>query len=224
MPMKIMAINGSPRKSQSRTGQILEEILAGARAEGALTEYIDITALNVGCCIGCGRCHHLGQCALKDDFNELFDKMLASDGLVLGSPVYIYQVTAQLKALIDRLSHAIHCQRLCGKYGAVAATAGGSGQDETADFMESLLNRVGAQSVGRIACILEDGLIPAEADALQKARDLGSSLVQAFREKRQYPDQIARMEGIRGYFRSIVTKRKDLWDWEYRDWQEKGWL
>jgi multimeric flavodoxin WrbA len=222
--MKIMAINGSPRKNQSRTAQILKEILSGAQSAGAETEYIDITSLNVGCCIGCDRCHHLGKCAMKDDFNELFEKMIASDGLVLGSPVYIYQVTAQLKAFIDRLGHAIHCQRLLGKYGAVVATAGGSGQDETADYMETLLNRVGAQSVGRIACTLEDGLIPAESEAMKKARDLGLSLAQAIREKRAFPEQLSKMEGIRQYFRSIIIKRKEAWDWEYRYWQEKGWL
>jgi multimeric flavodoxin WrbA len=100
--MKIIALNGSPRKGLSRTGQIVGEILAGAQSAGAQTEYIDITTLAIGGCIGCDRCHHVGVCVQRDDFNGLFDKMCASDGIVLGSPVYIYQVTAQLKAFIDR--------------------------------------------------------------------------------------------------------------------------
>jgi len=222
--MKIMAVCGSPRKSQSRTAQIVKEILAGAQSAGALTEYIDITTVNVGACIGCDRCHNQDHCALKDDFNDLFGKMLAADGLVLGSPVYIYQVTAQLKAFIDRLGHAIHCQRLLGKYGAVAATAGGSGQAETADFMETLLNRTGAQCVGRIACTLEDGLIPSASDVLEQARNLGLSLVRAIEEKEAFPAQLKKIELMRSYFREIMIKRKDRWDFEYRYWQQKGWL
>ncbi|HVN70967.1 MAG TPA: flavodoxin family protein [Desulfomonilia bacterium] len=222
--MKIMAINGSPRRGQSRTGQILREVLSGARNEGAKTEYLEITGLDIQCCIGCDRCHHLGACAQKDDFNDLFAKMLSSDGIVLGSPVYIFQVTAQLKAFIDRLGHAIHCQRLLGKYGAVVATAGGTGQVETADYQESLLNRMGVQCVGRVACALDDGLIPEGADVMEQALELGRTLAAAIEEKREFPAQIETLSRLRNYFCMIMEKRKDRWDWEYRYWQEKGWL
>ncbi|MGO9147496.1 MAG: flavodoxin family protein [Desulfomonilia bacterium] len=222
--MKIMAINGSPRKSQSRTGQILREVLSGAEGAGSDIEYIDITTLNIDCCIGCDKCHHLGRCARNDDFNDLFEKMLASDGLILGSPVYIFQVTAQLKAFIDRLGHAIHCQRLLGKYGAVVATAGGSGQVETADYMESLLNRMGVQCVGRVACTLDDGLVPAESDVMRRSRELGQTLVSAISEKKDFPEQLHTLSQLRQYFCNIMIKRKERWDWEYKYWQGKGWL
>jgi multimeric flavodoxin WrbA len=222
--MKIMAINGSPRKSQSRTGQILKEILLGSQGAGAKTEYIDITTLNISSCIGCDLCHHMGRCAQKDDFNDLFERMLECDGIILGSPVYIFQVTAQLKAFIDRLGHAIHCQRLLGKYGAVVATAGGIGQVETADYMETLLNRMGVQCVGRVACTLDDGVIPGGSDIIRQARDLGRSLVVAIKEKKDFPDQIHILNQMRTYFCNIMLKRKERWDWEYTYWQEKGWL
>ena len=222
--MKIIAICGSPRKSQSRTGQILGEVLSGAQGAGFEVEYIDITTLNINCCLACDRCHHLGRCAQKDNFNDLFEKMLESSGIVLGSPVYIFQVTAQLKAFIDRLGHAIHCQRLLGKYGAVVTTAGGSGQDETADYMESLLNRMGVQCVGRIACTLDDGPVPTGSDVMKRAGDLGRSLARAIEEKKEFPEQLQRLSHLRQYFCNIMIKRKERWDWEYRYWQEKGWL
>jgi multimeric flavodoxin WrbA len=224
IPMKIIAINGSPRKSQSRTAQVVKQILAGAESSGALTEFIDITAMDIRPCTGCDRCHHLGECALKDDFNGLFQRILESDGLVLGSPVYIYQVTAQLKAFIDRLGEAIHCQLLLGKYGAVAATAGGSGHEETAQFLESLLVRLGAQHTGRIACTLDDGIIPSDAPVMTQAWELGIDLVNAVKNKREYPEQLHMQEGIRQYFKAIITKRKERWDWEYSYWCSKGWL
>lgn len=222
--MKVLAICGSPRKNLSRTGQLLKEVLAGAQSAGADTEYIDLTELKMNYCLGCDRCHHLGQCVQKDDFNLLFEKMLAADGLVLGSPVYIYHVTAQFKTWADRLGNAIHCQRLLGKYGAVVSTAGGSGQDETAAYLEWLLVRLGAQSVGRVACTLDDGPIPEGAEPLRQARTLGVTLVQAIKEKREFPEQLQEQERIRNYFRQVLIKRKEKWDWEYRYWQEKGWL
>ncbi|HHW43472.1 iron-sulfur protein [Desulfofundulus thermobenzoicus] len=222
--MKIVALCGSPRKNNSRTGQLLKEVLAGAQSVGADTEYIDLTGLKLNYCLGCDRCHHLGECVQKDDFNSLFDKILSVDGLVLGSPVYIYHVTAQFKTWADRLGNAIHCQRLLGKYGAVVSTAGGSGQDETADYLELLLKRLGAQSVGRVACVLDDGPIPADAEPLGQARALGVTLARAIEEKKEFPEQLREQEGLRKYFRNVIIKRRDRWDWEYRYWLEKGWL
>ncbi|WP_051617761.1 flavodoxin family protein [Desulfofundulus thermocisternus] len=170
------------------------------------------------------RCHHPGECAPKDDFNPLFEKLLAADGLVPGSPVYIYHVTAQFKTRADRPGNAIHCQRLPGKYGAVVSTAGGSGHEETADYLEMLLRRPGAQSAGRIACTLDDGPVPGDAELLKQANALGVTLVRAIKEKQEFPDQIQQQEKLREYFRDVIIKRKDRWDREYRYWQGKGWL
>jgi multimeric flavodoxin WrbA len=222
--MLITAINGSPRKGQSRTAQIARQILAGAGSLGAQTGYVDITALDIHPCTGCDRCHLVGECGVKDDFGGLLSRIMASDGLVLSSPVYIYQVTAQLKAFIDRLGGAIHCQLLLGKYGAVAATAGGSGQEETAQFLEMLLVRLGAQCTGRVATTLEDGLIPDSAPVMEQAFEKGRDLAQAILEKRQHPDQLRMQEGIRQYFRAIIDKRRERWAWEYDYWRAKGWL
>ena len=84
--------------------------------------------------------------------------MMAADGLVLGSPVYISHVTGLLKNWIDHLANTIHCQRLLGKYGAVVSTTGGSGLKETADYLEWLLRHTGAQTVGRWSAGWETGL------------------------------------------------------------------
>jgi multimeric flavodoxin WrbA len=222
--MKIIAINGSPIKGQSRTASLVRQILAGAEAEGARTEFVDITSLDVRPCTGCDRCHHTGECALKDDFSSLFQRVMESDGLVLGSPVYIYQVTAQLKAFIDRLGAAIHCQFLLGKYGAVVTTAGGSGHEETAQFLESLLVRLGAQHTGRIASTLDDGPVQDSSPEMRQALELGRDLVSAISEKREYPEQRLMQEGIRRYFKDIIARRRDRWGWEFDYWCEKGWM
>ena len=147
--MKIIGINGSPRRQNSRTGQLVNKVLESAADKGARIEFFDITKLKIKPCTACDKCHKTGYCPQKDDFNLTFEKIISADGLVLGSPVYIHQVTAQLKNWIDRLGNAIHCLRFLGKYGAVVTTAGGSGEKETADYMEAVLKYTGIQNVGR---------------------------------------------------------------------------
>ncbi len=224
--MKIIGLNGSPRGTNSRTGQLVKKVLGGAANNGASTEYLDITKLKIKPCIACDKCHKTGLCAQKDDFNSTFGKIVAADGLVLGSPVYIYQVTAQLKNWIDRLAVTIHCLLFLGKYSAVVTTAGGSGEKETADYMESVLKYAGMQNVGRLACLLGgiDGLLDDKSPFLKEAADIGYSLVQAIREKKIFPEQVREHDLRKEYFRQLIHLREDKWRWEYDYWMKKGWL
>lgn len=222
--MKIIGICGSPRKKLSRTGLLVKEVLAGALSHGADIEYVDLTTLKIKYCIGCGLCHHLGECAQKDDFNFLLEKIKEAEGLVLGSPVYISHVTGLLKNWIDRLGNVIHCQRLLGKYGAAVCTTGGTGLKETGDYLEWLLRHTGTQSIGRVVSRLDDGPIPEDAKVLQEARSLGISLAQNIERGTEFPEQLREQEEQRRYFRDVILRRKDQWGWEYRYWQEKGWL
>lgn len=222
--MKIIGISASPRKSQSRTAQLVDALLEQVRSTGAEIEHIDLGRQKINYCLGCGQCHKLGHCVQKE-VKELTDKLLAADGFVLASPVYIYQVTAQLKTFIDHLGHFIHCQRFSGKYGAVIATSGGSGEVETIDFMEWLLKRTGAMCVGKKGfTIPHEGLLAEDDPIFHEIRNLGDELVSSIKEKKIFAGQLKEQEDIRGYFRDVIMWRKEQWSWEYRYWQEKGWL
>jgi multimeric flavodoxin WrbA len=223
--MRIIGLNGSPRGINSRTGQLVNKVLTGAAEKGAEVEYLDITKLKIKPCIACDKCRKTGYCSQKDDFGLTFDKIMAADGLVLGSPVYIYQVTAQLKNWIDRLGNTIHCLRFLGKYSTVVTTAGGSGEKETADYMESVLKYTGMQNVGRLACLIgTDGLLDERSPLLTEAANIGHALAQAISEKKIYADQVKEHEQRKEYFREIMLRRKDKWNWEYDYWKERGWL
>ena len=115
--MKILGINGSPRASKSQTLRLVQAVLDGAESAGADVEFVDVCKLQIEYCNGCLVCCERGECVKKDDFAELYQKMLASDGIVLGSPNYIDSVTAQIKTMLDRMADAIHCQMFLGKYG-----------------------------------------------------------------------------------------------------------
>ena len=100
--MKIIAFNGSPRKN-ANTQTLVEAVLKGAESKGAETRLINLNELNIKGCQGCEACKKdLGKCFVKDDLSPLLKEMAECDAVVLGTPVYYYQVSAQLKALVDR--------------------------------------------------------------------------------------------------------------------------
>lgn len=222
--MKIIGITGSPRRSQSRTAKLVDMLLQNAGTLGVETEYIDVGRLEVGFCTGCGQCHKQGYCVQKD-VHELQDKLLAADGIILGSPVYMCQVSAQMKALIDHLGDFVHCQRLLGKYSAVVATSAGEGEKETTDYLEWVAVRTGTFCVGKKGYfIYEDGQLQSDHPSFTDMKQLAKELVNSIKEKKVYPEQVKQHEELRKFFRDIVNWRQEQWSWEYRYWQEKGWL
>ncbi|MGC8864066.1 MAG: flavodoxin family protein, partial [Armatimonadota bacterium] len=107
--MRIIGVCGSPRGHRSATMHLVERVLDGARATGADVELVDVCDLKIDYCAACDACHATGFCSRNDEFALLKEKMLAADGLVLGSPLYFNSVSAQLKTVIDRLADVIHC-------------------------------------------------------------------------------------------------------------------
>ena len=100
--MKVIAFNGSPRKN-ANTVTLVEAVLKGAADKGAETRLVNLNELDMKGCQGCESCKkEPGKCAFKDDFSPLIQEMKDCDAIVLGSPVYWFRVSAQLKMLIDR--------------------------------------------------------------------------------------------------------------------------
>jgi len=100
--MKVMAFNGSPRKN-ANTQTLIDAVLKGAESKGAETRIVDLHKLDMKGCMGCDACKlDLGKCVQKDELSPLLQEMKDCDAIVLGTPVYWFQVSAQLKTLIDR--------------------------------------------------------------------------------------------------------------------------
>lgn len=105
--MKVLAINGSPRKTKN-TAQVLESVLAGAAEAGAQTELVHLVGLNFSGCRSCFACKRLGgasygRCAQKDDLTPVLEKAGEADVLVVGSPFYFSVETAETRAFEERL-------------------------------------------------------------------------------------------------------------------------
>lgn len=102
--LNVVAFNGSPRRN-GNTSVLIRRVLDTLEREGIATEYVQVGGRTVRGCRDCRRCFETGdrRCAFGDDpVNDWIELMVAADGIVLGSPVYFLDVTAEMKALIDR--------------------------------------------------------------------------------------------------------------------------
>lgn len=102
--MKVLAINGSARKD-GNTAAMLRMALGEIEAQGIETEMLQLHGKNIHGCIACMKCWEKkdGHCVVKNDMlNDIIDKMVAADGMLIGSPTYFANVTSNIKSIIDR--------------------------------------------------------------------------------------------------------------------------
>jgi multimeric flavodoxin WrbA len=105
--MKVMAVNGSPRKTWN-TATLLKKALKGAALQGADTELIHLYDLAFTGCTSCFACKtkdgkNYGRCPVKDDLKPILRKVEEVDALILGSPIYFGNVTGEMRSFLERL-------------------------------------------------------------------------------------------------------------------------
>jgi multimeric flavodoxin WrbA len=106
-PMKVIAFNGSPRKTWN-TATLLQKALEGAASKGAGTELIHLYDLDFKGCRSCFGCKtkggpSYGKCAAKDGLTPVLENIETVDAIILGSPVYFWGVSGEMKSFMERL-------------------------------------------------------------------------------------------------------------------------
>jgi multimeric flavodoxin WrbA len=221
--MKIIAINGSPRTIRSTTRRLAQFILEGAAEAGAETDMIDLCDLRIVPCTACDACSLNGVCVNDDDVPALIDRMAGADGIIFASPVYIDNVSGQMKVFFDRLADAIHYQLLAGKYGCSVATTHTSGGDGTVAYQNHVLNYLGVVSVGGLS--VATGGNAGAVDAREPdARALGKKIADAIMNGFDDPHQETEITGNRDFFKTLVIENRDLRTEEYERWVKMGWI
>jgi multimeric flavodoxin WrbA len=221
--MKILAIHGSPRTIRSGTRRLTGFVLEGAQDAGATTEMIDLCDYRVTPCTACEGCTLNGTCVYEDDVPALVARMKEADGIVFASPVYIDNVTGQMKLFFDRLEDAIHYQLLTGKYGCAVVTTFESGGDEVVAYLNHVLNYLGVISVGGTSVVTQGNSGPIDA-AEPDARILGQKLAGAICNGYSDPIQEKILADNRAYFKTIVQENRTFRTNEYDEWIGRGWL
>lgn len=102
--MKAIALNGSARGKKGVTWRLLDALLKGLTEGGATVKDFQLKELNISSCKACLTCMHKtpGQCAQRDDMDQLYPFLRESDLFVMGTPVYTDSMSAQMKTVMDR--------------------------------------------------------------------------------------------------------------------------
>jgi multimeric flavodoxin WrbA len=182
--MKAVAINGSPRKG-GNTEILLKQVLAPLAAAGWETEFVQLGGERIRGCQACYQCFELKncQCSQKHDFfNPCFAKMLEADAIILGSPTYFTDVSAEMKALLDRagLVSVANGGLLRGKIGAAVVAERRGGGTHAYDTMNHMFLMSGVIVPGstywNIGFGLDKGDVAKDDEAARNMQDLGQTI------------------------------------------------
>jgi multimeric flavodoxin WrbA len=195
---RVLGIGGSPRRN-GNSDRLLQEVLAGAEEAGAACRAVYLRDVLFSSCIGCERCRKDKACTgLTDGMTVLYPAIEAARGLVLASPAHHYNVSALMKAFIDRLYCYYdftddrprgHSSRLAGQ-GRRAVVAGVCEQEDPADMGVTVqmqrkpLEVLGYEVLGEVAAlgVFDAGRVRGQVETMRRARELGQALGATFRE------------------------------------------
>lgn len=182
--MKAVAINGSPRKG-GNTEVLLRKVLEPLTAAGWETEFVQLGGKKIKGCTACYGCFDTndGRCTVKTDiFNECFEKMLAAQAIILGSPTYFTDVSAEMKALLDRAGFVSVANGglLRGKIGASVVAVRRGGGTHAFDTMNHMFLMSGVIIPGstywNLGYGLEKGDVARDEEGLRNMEDLGRTI------------------------------------------------
>lgn len=145
---KVIALHASRRKMN--TYRLLVQIQQKLAQNGVEVEIFSLYDYNIQDCFGCEKCIMQDDCVHHDDAELLMNKMVAADGIILSSPVYLQQVSGKLKNFIDRTCKWYHRPALYGKPVLCVATTKGSGLKSTLSYLRSVAVQWGAMPIGSI--------------------------------------------------------------------------
>jgi multimeric flavodoxin WrbA len=133
LDLKTLGISTSPRL-KGNSDLLLRETLSGAESAGSHVEYLRLCDFHIRPCVECNTCYETGMCRIKDDYQEVIEKILNADRLIFATPIFFMTVCAQAKMLIDRgqclwaYKYRLKKELLPGKYDrrAMVIAVGGS--------------------------------------------------------------------------------------------------
>ncbi len=182
--MKVLAINGSPR-SGGNTEILINKVFEALAQEGIETEIIQIGGRAVHGCSACGKCRENqdSRCVIiNDPVNAIIAKMIEADGIILGSPTYFSDVTAEMKALIDRAGFVCrgNGNKLRHKAGAAVVAVRRGGATHAFDTMNHFFQIGGMFIVGstywNMGYGLEKGDVNDDSEGMANMSDIGESM------------------------------------------------
>lgn len=176
---KVLGIVGSPRRG-GNTETLIDQVLKGAMEAGAAAERLVLSEMDIQPCRACNTCHSTGTSVIDDDFASTLEKMRESSVWALGTPVYWWGPTAQMKAFIDRW-YGVERPLFRGKRIILAVSSGGgpSYSRLTVDMLELIIPYLGMKHVATLKAPGTSGPDSVKRDTalLNEARATGREAV-----------------------------------------------
>ena len=102
--MKKVVVITTSMRAGSNSQVLAEQFAEGAKAAGNEVEFISLRGKEIKFCVGCLACQKLGRCVINDDVNDIMAKVLEADVVCWATPIYYYEMSGQMKTLIDRMN------------------------------------------------------------------------------------------------------------------------
>ena len=133
---KVVLISGSP-KAHGNTAQLMNECARVIREQGVEAEVVSFSDKKIESCTACGKCSETGECSLEDGLNDIIKRVRASQGFIVGSPVYFGTARGDVMAALQRIGYvSMNSDKfLSGKVGGAVAVARRGGQTFTLQEM-----------------------------------------------------------------------------------------
>ena len=182
--IKVVAFNGSPRK-KGNTSILIQTVFDVLTEQGIETELVQIGNKNVHGCTACNKCREIlnRRCQIKNDLlNDCVGKMIESDGIILGSPVYFADITSEMKALIDISGYVTrgNGQLLARKVGAGIVAVRRAGELHALNSMNNffLINQmiIPGSSYWNVGIGKEPGDVLNDSEGIQTMKKLGENM------------------------------------------------
>lgn len=182
--MKVVAFNGSPRKN-GNTSIMIKTVFEELEKEGIETELVQIGGNQIRGCTACSACkrNQNEKCIMDDDIiNECIQKIKNADGIILGSPTYFAEVTAEMKAFIDRTGYVAGSSGnlFARKVGTAVAAVRRAGAINTLDTMNHYLHIRQFITIGssywNLGMGAEKGEVEGDEEGLNTMRNLGKNM------------------------------------------------
>lgn len=181
--MKVLGINGSARKD-GNTAILINTVLEELNKAGIETELVQLSGNIIEPCKACWACAGQKNCVYKTDiFREVFEKMVDADEIILGSPVYNANISANMQAFLERASVITDMNKglLKHKVGAAVASARRGGAVNTIDAMNHFFLLQDMFTVGSSYWNIAYGRLPAEVEqdeeGIETMKNLGKNMV-----------------------------------------------
>ena len=177
--MKLCAVVCSPREG-GNTEILAQKLLASAEEMGAQTELILTAGKNLSFCDACQSCLENGRCCIDDDMQQIHSSLIAADGIILGSPVYFWSLSAQAKTVVDRTYALMHHRSLRNKPVGYLLVARRSGNSTSFNTLAAFSTIHRMRIIGTINAYGRDkGDVLHDTEAMQMVAPMAKAMVKS---------------------------------------------